>query len=85
MRAIYKYNLKMPFDRISLPVGSKILCTHQQHSHVTIWVDQDIDDNEVETEFLFHIVPTGGNPPDDMTYCGTCFIEPFVWHVYYTK
>jgi len=80
MKTIYKYNLEVTVCTIELPIGSKVVCVHEQNLVPTIWVEQET--TKLKTDFMFCVVGTGQSIPEDGFYIGTCFIGPNVWHVY---
>lgn len=80
MKIIYKYPLEINICTIELPIGSRVVCVHEQNLVPTIWVEQDL--SKYKTDFMFCVIPTGGQIPEDGHHIGTAFIGPNVWHVY---
>jgi hypothetical protein len=80
MKTIYKYPLAVTACTIDLPVGSKVICVHEQNGVPTLWVEQN---PSLETDaFTFAVIGTGRPVPEDGEHIGTCFIGQNVWHVY---
>lgn len=80
MKVVYKYPLEVNVCTIALPEGSKVVCVHEQNLVPTIWVEQET--SNYPKDYMFCVVPTGGQVPMDGKHIGTAFIGPNVWHVY---
>lgn len=80
MKTIYKYPLEVNVCTIDLPIGSKVVCVHEQNNVPTLWVEQNTSLPLDQCKFC--VVATGHAIPEDGIHIGTCFIGPNVWHVY---
>ncbi len=85
-RAVYKYRLDTT-DRqqVTMPVGSVVLCVHEQSRWLALWAEVDIDTDLKEIKTI--VVKGTGHPiPEEqmplLRYLGTGFVDSFVWHVY---
>ena len=81
-RIIYKVNLEETFapQTVQMPHHAEIREIALQHQTITIWFEQYSPSPPEQREFL--IVPTGQDFGGDLTYRGTVFRDPFVWHIY---
>lgn len=85
-RAVYKYNMNLGPNLITMPEGAKPLAVHEHHSAIALWVEVDTTKSAVPTEFF--VAATGMLLPDDATeYIGTALMSGgnLVWHVYRGK
>jgi hypothetical protein len=80
MKTIYKYPLEVNVCKIELPLGSRVVCVHEQNNTPTLWIEQDPSNSKMDCKFA--VIGTGRPVPEDGRYIGSCFIGPNVWHVY---
>lgn len=78
---IWKFPIRNSFERqlIEMPEGSEIVQVAMQGEDVTVWAR--CDNRAPKVARKFYVVATGESFPADLTYIGTCFQGPFVWHV----
>lgn len=91
MRSIWKYELSVKENILTLPLGSIIRYVGSQDGGgcmlggVCMWVEVDPECNQTE-EVVLNVVGTGWKAimPNDV-YVGTAQVGAFVWHVYERK
>lgn len=87
-KVIYKYKLEITdYQKIYLPIGSKILSVANQREQLCLWALVDPDANFGEHLHHVEIIGTGNPIPPvyqgmERVFLGTVVIEPFVWHVF---
>jgi hypothetical protein len=69
---VYKYPLEIGRQKISLPIGARILSVHDQEGVVTMWAFVDPQETGVQNR-VFMVVGTGWDlaSPFSLTYLGT--------------
>lgn len=82
-KVIWKFNLDMYSDAITVPSGSNVIHFDLQHGKPTIWIEV-IPDNEPVTLKVVG-VPTGGQIPVNSQHIKTIQYDngSFVLHYYY--
>jgi hypothetical protein len=79
---IFKYSLSKPRTRIEVPRHAQIIHVREQSGIPTIWMYFNTP-YEALTEFrTFVWVGTGNEIENTGSYVGTCFCDPFVWHIF---
>jgi hypothetical protein len=92
MPQIYKYPLtgpevKVPEKLINIPPVLEFLTVAKQGGHIMLWALVDTDSKE-KVNYNFQIYGTGWEiVPSDLglSYVGTVFDGPYVWHIYAGK
>jgi len=81
-RIIYKYPFPIKDSfLLTLPEGAVILHADMQGQQPCIWAE--FNKQEVMgRQRPFHVVGTGFDIPDHLTYRATLQSPPFVWHLY---
>ena len=83
---VWKFRIPYPDGepQIRMPEGARVLHVGEQDNEPTLWALVTPDNKMVERKFQFR--GTGHDvydvPPEGVTYLGTCFIGPFVWHLF---
>ena len=89
MRTIYKYEIPVDGNLVSMPIDSQILSVGAQGESIVLWVE--VDTERPECHRYFEVFGTGHAIPDNRMhsdmgvsrkFIGTVFMGPFVWHVY---
>lgn len=82
MKKIYKYQLEIGSNVLSVPVGMfKPLCVQMQNGCMTLWAE--VADDRISTVTI-QVFGTGWEIPDDLRYIGTVqYSDGTVWHAYW--
>lgn len=87
MSTIWKYELEIAPQQVSMPKGAKILSVANQDGEICLWalVDQHAPTEERSIE----VIGTGWNLDkehksisSELTFIGTVLVGPYVWHVF---
>lgn len=81
MRTIHHYKLEIS-DRqaIDMPLGAVPLWIAVVNGDLRVYAD--VDTTATMAPEVFRVFGTGHALPPGMTYIGSAFVAPFVWHVY---
>jgi hypothetical protein len=84
MKVIYKFKLETAYNKLSMPLGSKILSIDLQQNKFTLWA---LCDPEAVCEDVFiTLIPTGKVMEDSFfessEFIGTVFLEHLVFHAF---
>ena len=85
MKAIWKFTLHGPKQKVDMPKGAQILSLQTQHNEPTIWAL--VDEHAENESRVFISVPTGARfDPEDGAYLGTVQMNggSLVFHIYET-
>lgn len=87
MNTIWKYELEIASQQVSIPKGAKILSVANQDGEICLWalVDQHAPTEERSIE----VIGTGWDLKRDyksiaseLTFIGTVLVGSYVWHVF---
>lgn len=83
MKTIYKYPIRMvDSQRLSIPLGAKLLSLQVQHGTPCLWAEVD-DDEGINQELVVSVVGTGQTvPPGAVNYVGALQFGVMVFHIY---
>ena len=91
---IYRYTLDRREKTIQLPRGFRVLDAQYQRENISVWAQQDTDNNRELLNVKFTLVRTDEELPVDWKYVATVQMPDehdefdkvfsFVYHVFYT-
>ena len=81
MKTIYKYQLTLSDNPISMIKGAEILTVKLQNGTPTLWALVD-EDEYLQESRLIVIRGTGHTIEDNAKHITTYMDDPFVWHVF---
>lgn len=82
MKVIYKYQIYVGSNKLTLPAGAIPRAVGGQDDVLFLWVEH-VNSDVPLTPRIFNVYPTGQaltTQPEQ--YIGTIFNGPYVWHVY---
>ena len=82
MKTVWKYNLNLGEENISMPQLARVLSFGSQHGTLCMWAEVETTNPYVPRTFL--VVDTGHEVPKAARHLGTTQVAPFVWHLYET-
>jgi hypothetical protein len=83
-KTIFKYNLKLGGNTISMPLGAQILTAQVQQGQLCIWVIVDQSESKKEDRYV-QVFGTGHPLPvkaDVSDWIATVQDGSFVWHLF---
>jgi hypothetical protein len=81
MKTIYKYQLTLSDNPISMIKGAEILTVKLQNGTPTLWALVD-EDEYLQESRLIVIRGTGHTIEDNAKHITTYMDDPFVWHAF---
>lgn len=80
-RTIWKYSVRLTDSQaIVMPEGSVPRAVRAIGNEIFLWAE--VYPDAPLKPVVVRIVGTGHPIPDDASYIGTVFVDPFVWHIY---
>ena len=84
MKTIWKYEINIPYQRLMIPKGGKVLTFQRQHESRCLWIEVD---TETELEERVFIAFGTGHPilgTENLTYIGSIQEHngALIWHLF---
>ena len=82
MSTIWKFELEITVQNITIPTGAEILSVANQHGTICLWAF--VEPNNPKIERVIEVVGTGWmlEPMKKRKFIGTVLDGSFVWHVF---
>lgn len=84
MNTIWKFQLDLGVQTLSMPAHAKILHIDNQSETLCMWVLLDTSHSFVPRTFEVHGtgIPVMDQPGSELKYLGTALFGRYVWHVF---
>ena len=78
---IYKYPLDLADQQtISMPEGAEMLSVGLQRDRIVLWAMVNLE--MANRDYIFRIVGTGNDVPENLQYLGTVQQSTYAWHIF---
>lgn len=83
-KVVHKYPLRLTngAQSVELPYKAKILHFGMQDGKPMMWASHVVDEGTMKRTRYFRIIGTGHEICELATHKGTCFDDPYVWHLF---
>jgi hypothetical protein len=84
MRTVWKYELDQHNTEtlLTVPAGAKFLAVGFQGDCLVVWAEVWDSEGKPSASVVVHVVGTGHEVPERVSYLGTVQVGAFVFHVY---